>query len=429
MDRIPYIIIGNSVAAVSAVEGIREVDAEGPITIVAKEPHHCYSRPLISYWLAGKLDDRRMSYRNPDFYETNNVRAILGVEAKRIDPEKRTVELSDGRSLPFEKLLIATGSRPILLPEVMDAKLRGVFTFSGWDDARAIRDFMEHNCVRRAVVVGGGLIGIKSVEALVASGVKATIVELAGHLLSGTFDTTASALAQQRLEKTGVQVRCGTTIARLTGQDGKVTGAVLRDGEEIPCDIVILAVGVIPNTGVAEGTGIRVDRGILVDNFMQTSVSGIYAAGDVAQAMDTLSGTRRPMPIFPNAFRQGLIAGRNMAGLRQSYAGGVNMNSIDIMGLPTISVGIAEAQGDGYEVLRVLDKDKPAYRKIILKGDRIVGAVFVGEIDRAGIVTGLIREGVGVAGFKELLLSEEFGVISLPANYRKHLVSGPGVEV
>jgi len=427
--KAPYAIIGNSVAAVGGVTGIREVDSDTPITLVAREPHHTYSRPLISYLLGGKVDEGRMPYRPSDFYDKNHVRPLLGVEVLRVDTDARRLEMSNGTSLAFDKLLIAVGGRPIVPPDMTGTDAQGVFTFTTWDDARNIKAYVEKNAVREAVVVGGGLIGLKSVEALVELGIRATVVELADRILSITFDRTASDLATKSLRKAGVEVRCNNTVSEIKRQDGRVTGVVLRDGTEVPCSLVILAVGVVPDTRIVQGSAIQTDRGILVDDHLRTSVAGIYAAGDVAQAADLLDGSKCPIPIFPNAYRQGLVAGHNMAGEEKTYEGGLAMNAVDICGLPTISVGITTPTGDEYEVLSLLDEKAPAYKKIVLKHDRIVGAIFIGPIDRAGIVTGLIKQRVNVSGFKDVLLTEDFGLISLPTEYRKHVVSGTGIAI
>ena len=429
MNRRPYLIIGNSVAAMGAVAGIREVDPDRPITIVAREPHHTYSRPLISYLLGGKVEESQMPYRPADFYEKNNVRAILGVEATGVDTEAQTVQTAAGKSLVFEKLLIATGGRPIVPRDLASTNAEGVFTFTTWDDARNIKAFIEGNAVQDAVVVGAGLIGLKSVEALVALGIKTTVVELADRILSATFDQTASDLARKTLEHSGVTVHYGNTVGQIEQREGKVTGVILRDRTRVACGLVIFAIGVIPDTRILADTPIEVDQGILVDSSMRTSVPGIYAAGDVAQAVDLLSGQRRCIAIFPNAYRQGWVAGIKMAGGEGTYAGGITMNSVDVCGLPTISVGIVTPEGEGYEVLSELDEQTPNYKKFILRDDRIVGAIFVGQIDRAGIITGLIREKINVDSFKDMLLTEAFGVVSLPTEYRKHLVSGMGIEV
>jgi NAD(P)H-nitrite reductase large subunit len=429
MNREPYVIIGNSVAAMGAVAGIRSVDPERPITVISREPHHTYSRPLISYLLGGKVEEEGMLYREADFYDKNNVRPMLGVEVTGVDVEAGTVEMDDGRTVAYEELLIATGGDPIVPPDVEGAEADGVFTFTTWDDAREIEAYIEGHGVEKAVIVGGGLIGLKSMEALVERGIETTVVELADRILGATFDRTASELARRQLERAGVTVLCETTVSRIEAAEGEVSGAVLRDGTRLPCGLLIFAIGVRPNVAIVRGTSVEVDRGVVVDDGMRTSADDVYAAGDVAQARLLLRKGKRPIPIFPNAYRQGLIAGANMAGGDATWKGGVAMNSVEVLGLPTISVGITSPDGGGYDTLSELDEHALRYRKVVLRDDRVVGAIFIGDIDRAGIITGLIREQIDVSGFKDLLLTEEFGLISLPREYRKHVVSGMGIVV
>ena len=273
------------------------------------------------------------------------------------------------------------------------------------------------------------LIGLKSVEALKSLGIETTVVELADRILSSTFDQTASNLASAFLKKAGVEVRCGTTVSAIETSDNRVTGVRLRDGSRRGADLLIFAIGVAPDTRLARDSGIAVELGILTDDAMQTSVKGIYAAGDVVQTTDLLSGAKRPIPILPNACRQGYVAGVNMTGKKLAFHGGIAMNAVDICGLPTISVGITDPGTEGYEIKSKVDAEGGTYRKIVLKDNRVVGAIFVGQIDRAGIFTGLIKDKVDVSALKDLLLGEEFGVLSLPAEYRKHVVSGQGIEV
>ena len=424
-----YTIIGNSAAAVGAVESIRQVDGESGITVIAWEPHHTYSRPLISYWLGGEVDDERMPYRSADFYEKNDVETMLGVKVTSVDPESRILTTDDGREIPFDKLLIATGGTPIVPPDVGGANAEGVFTFTTWEDARTIDAYIEQYGVQNALVVGAGLIGLKSTEALATRDISVTVVELADRVLSATFDKTASRLAQEAMEKAGVHAICENTVSSIQQEDGRVRGATLRDGTELDVDLVLFAIGVRPNTALVRDSNIQVDRGILVDDQMETSVAGIYAAGDVAQARQLLSDERRTLPILPTAYRQGSVAGTNMAGKGRNYEGGIPMNSVDVFGLPTISVGMTTPDDEDVECITRYDEDENTYKKLVLKDNRIVGAIFIGDIERAGIFTGLIKQKVDVSRFKDVLLSDDFGLLSLPAEYRKHVVSGLGMEV
>jgi NAD(P)H-nitrite reductase large subunit len=421
------VVLGNSTAAVGCIEGIRENDGTSQIVLIAKEPEHAYPRPLISYLLGGEVDDSRMTYRPTDFYKRNRVEAHLGLEATGIDVEKREVLTTDGKRYAFDKLLIGVGGLPIV-PPLKNANTTGVFTFTTYQDAREIKAYIKARKVETAIVVGGGLIGLKSAEALHKLGIKVHLVELADRILSITFDEEASRISREQLEKNGVSVRCGTTVDEIKVSGGVVSGVKLKDGTVLECGMVIFAIGVRPNLKIVQGTSIQTNKGIVVDEHMETSIKGIYAAGDVAEAADALYGGKRPIPIFPNAYRQGKVAGKNMAGEPMAFEGGMPMNSVDVLGLPTISVGITAPQDpEGYEMLSKKSDNPVSYRKIVLKDNRIVGVIFIGDIDRAGIFTGLVKNRVDASQFKDLLLTDDFGLISLPREYRKHMVSGEGV--
>jgi NAD(P)H-nitrite reductase large subunit len=423
-----YVIVGNSAAAVGAIEAIRKERCDRPITVISDEPHHTYSRPLISYLLAGDLDESRMYYRPPDFYERHNVRCLLGRKAVSLDAQEKKVRLEDGAEIDFDKLLIATGGSPFV-PPVAGRELAGVFTFTRWQDAEDMKRFIQASNVERAVVVGGGLIGVKVSEALVALKVRVTIVELTERVLGLIFDELASAIARERLVAAGVEVRTGTTVAEISGEYGRVSRATLKDGSQLPCQMVVFAIGVRPNVALVKDTAIETRRGIVVDEQMQTSLPDIYAAGDVVETWDPLLGDSHPIAIWPNACRQGSVAGSNMAGDNRRYEGSFPMNSVEVFGLPTISVGLIDPPGDGYEIMHSFDREEVYYKKLVLKRHRLVGAIFVGQIERAGIFTGLIRDQVDVRPFAEHLMDDGFGLISLPEEYRKHMVTGLGMEV
>ena len=421
-----YTIIGNSAAAIGAVEAIRSHDRRGEIVIVSREPYRAYSRPLITHLLSGQIGEDRMFYRERNFYKRNKVRTLLEKEVETIQTEHRRLLLKSGETLDFEKLLIAVGGSPIV-PQLERIHRGGVFTFITWDEVREMGRYIKEHAVESAVVIGGGLIGLKAAEALIALGLRVTVVELMDRVLSATFDKKASEMVERRLKSEGARLITENTVQEILGSSDRVEGVLLKDRRRIDCQMVIFGIGVVPNITLVKGTPIHFNKGIQVDDHMETSISGIYAAGDVVEIPDVLLDTVRPIAIWPNAYRQGWIAGCNMAGIPKRYEGSFAMNSIDICGISTISVGIVQAQENGFEVLQQLDRTRDTYKKIILKDGVIVGAIFVGEIDRAGIYTGLIREKVDVSGFKDILLRDDFGLISLPREYRKHLVRGEGV--
>ena len=424
-----YLIVGNSAAAVGTVEAIRPLDPEGRITLIAAEDEHTYSRPLISYLLAGKVAAADMSYRPADFYAKHRVETVLGETVTAVRPQDHRVLTASGREFSYDKLLLATGGKPIV-PPIPGGDASGVFTFTSYQDARRLDDLLKSEPVREAVVLGGGMIGLKAAEALMARGLSVTIVELADRLLSATFDQAASRMLEEALRQKGASVCLQTTVEKVIVTQGTVRGVRLKSGLDIYCRILVVAIGVAPNLSYLEGSGIVTGRGIVVDQALRTSAEDIYAAGDVAEAFDLLLGLKRPIPILPLAYRQGMIAGRNMAGLEDSYDGGMAMNAIEVCGLPTISVGLtAVTEADGYEILVDQNTAAGTYRKVVLKDNRIVGVILVGNIDRAGVYTGLIERREDVGSVKHLLLSNEFGLMSLDPRYRKHMVSGPGIEV
>jgi NAD(P)H-nitrite reductase large subunit len=214
-----YVVIGNSTAAVGAVEAIRRADPEGSLILLSREARHTYSRPLISYLLAREITPERMYYRPQDFYEKNRVDARLGVSALAVDSARRLVRTSDGGEIAFTTLLVASGGRPFV-PDMPGKDSKGVFTFTSWDDAEALDAWISSGCCGRAVVIGGGLIGLKAAEALRARGLAVTIVELAEKILPLALDETASRMARRSLENAGIEVLCSETVSRIESESG-----------------------------------------------------------------------------------------------------------------------------------------------------------------------------------------------------------------
>ena len=404
-----YLIIGNSAGGIGAAEAIREIDRAGQITIVSDELYPCYSRPLISKYLSRERTLENMLFRPADFYSRNNITSILWGKVKSLGLSDRTAELENGEHISWEKLLIATGGVPIV-PKMEGAGKRGIFTFTTLDDAKAIDEFIDN--AHAAVVIGGGLIGISVTEALKKRGVKVTVVEMKDRVLNTILDEHASSMAEEALKKAGVRIITGRTVGEITGKES-VRGVVLDDGEEMPCNLVVVAIGVLPRIELARGTEIKVNRGISVDKHMATSCPDVYSCGDAAEAYDFVYGANRLTPIWPNAYLGGRVAGYNMAGVKAKYPGGTAMNSLNYFGLDIASAGIASPpEGNAYECI---SKQKDGiYQRVILRDDQLVGMVCVGDIEKAGILFSLMRDRVKVSSFKKMLLSDNFGLVSLP---------------
>ena len=412
-----YVIVGNGVASVGAIEGIRAHDSRGDILVVSDEDAPTYGRPLISYFLAGKIGPERMSLRPEEFYERHGVRMRLDVRAAGLDLKRREVSLHTGETISYDKLLLATGGVPFM-PPTPGAEGQDVYFFTTLAHARALGVVAEQ--VKRVVVVGGGLIGLKAAEALFDRGVEVSIVELAPRVLSAAFDDEAGALVSKRLAQVGIKVFCGVTAKEiLRGENGRVREVLLSNGEALPAEAVVFAIGVIPNLELPRAAGLRTDRGLLVDGRLQTSDPNVFGAGDVAQAEDLLGGGPKVNPIWPNAYSQGFCAGRNMAGADATYAGSLAMNAIAFYGLPTTSVGeVNPPDGQGYEVVRHLDGETAVYRKLVFKEGRLKGCVLLGDIDQAGLYTGFIRHRLPVdAATRERLAQGQPSALLWPGEF------------
>jgi len=426
-EKTKYLIIGNSAGGIGAAEAIREADKTGAITIISDEPYPAYSRPLISEYLAERRPLERMLFRPPDFYEKSNIQALFGGKAAQVDFNERTVKLESGRTLAWQKLLLATGGLPIV-PGIEGMGLKEVFTFTRLDDAREIDQFLNQYGRRvRAVVIGGGLIGVSVTEALVKRGVEVAVVEMKERILNTILDEEASALEEKALMQAGVEIITGHTVDRL-GSDSPQEPIIasLDDGRPMPCEVVIVAIGVQPRLELVADAGIKTNRGIVVDRHMATSQPDVYACGDVAEAYDFVSGENRLTPVWPNAYTGGRTAGFNMAGIAAEYQGGTLVSSLKYFGVDIVAAGVVTPPDEGYEVVR--EKHGDIYRKVVMKDRRIAGMLFAGDIEKSGIIYNLMKDRVDVDRFKEALVADDFGLASLPGEvWRARLAMPPSV--
>jgi len=408
--RSKYLIIGNSAGGIGAAEAIREVDKEGSLAIVSDEPYPAYSRPLIAKYLAGERSLERMLYRPADFYVQNTTLFLPGKKVTHLELDDRTAQLEDGEQICWEKLLLAAGGMPIV-PKIEGIAKKGVFNFATFDDARAIGKFLESGA-NKAAVIGGGLIGISVAEALMKRGVEVTIIELKERILNTILDEQASLMDEKVIRQAGVAIITGHIVTEISGTQA-VEGIILDNGEVIPCDLVVVAIGVLPRTRLALDAGLKVNRGIMVDHHMAGSYQDVYSCGDVAEAYDFVYGENRLTPIWPNAYIGGRIAGYNMAGVEAEYPGGTAINSLNYFGIDIISAGMpTPPNNNSYEVIS--KQEGSIYRKVVLKDDLIKGLIFVGNIEKSGIIFGLMRDRVNVTSFKQSLLADVFGLAFLP---------------
>ncbi len=401
MTETKYLIIGNSAGGIAAAEAIRALDDAGTLIIVSDEPYPAYSRILISKYLTGERDLEQTLLRPADFYTKNCINFLPGRKVVKLLLDSRVAQMENGERISFEKLLLATGGNPIT-PQMDGLDKKGVFTFTKLDDVKAIDTYLSG--VKKAVVIGGGLIGTSAIEALTKRGIKVTVVEMMDRMLGAMLDEYASSVVEKTLSDAGVGIATGHTVCSVTGDD-RVEGVILDDDTEIQCEMLVVAIGVVPRIDLVEGTGINVERGIVVDLNMKTSHQDVYACGDVAEVHDYVRGTNRVIPIWPGAHFGGRIAGLNMAGSETEYPGCTGMNTLGYFGLNIASGGIVNPPDDSYEVL--VSKGDVNYQRLVLKDNMVVGMVFIGNIDKGGIILNMMRDGVDVGDFKGQLIGED----------------------
>ncbi len=400
-----HVIIGNGIAGVEAAEAIRALDRRSSLTMVTVEPHPPYCRPMISLVLAGAAQFDDLPIKGADFYERLAVDLVEGEAVVSIAGADHEVVTSSGRRIPYDRLLIATGSQPRGI-EAGGLDLAGVFFLRSWDHARGIVEALPG--ARRALVAGGGLVGFKAAHGLLARGIPVTMVIKSGYPLAMQVDAEAGRLVLEQLVAKGLDVRVGVDIAAFEGDAaGHVRQAVLSDGTRLECDLAVIGKGVVPTMGFVPPE-VQTHAAIVVDEHQETTAAGIYAAGDCAEGTDVARGKPWVNAIWPVAVEQGRIAGWNMAGRPVANPGGLSRNVIRIFDLDVMTAGVVSPDGEepGLQSLVATNARLGLYRKLVLRGDVPVGMALVNRIDEGGVVMRMIHErrpmsGEQVEGFLE----------------------------
>ena len=392
-----YVIIGNSAAGIGTVEGIRQINKQGEITVITNEPHHTYSRPLISYLLLGKVTEEKMKYRDSGFYTDNNCKLLADVAVTKIDAKTKQVMLSNGNHVPYDKLLVATGSSAFVPPfEGLDT-VKDKYTFMSLDDAHNIDKSLSEN--KRVLIIGAGLIGLKCAEGIAERVSHITVVDLAPRILSSILDEDGAKVVQSHIENKGIEFRLAASVKKF-----ETNTAVLESGEKINFDVLVLAVGVRPNTALLKDIA-NIERGIIVDNKSQTSALDIFAAGDCTQTLDVSSGQNKIMALLPNAYMQGECAGVNMAGGEKTFDKAIPMNAIGFFDLHMITAG--NYTGDVYA-----QNENGNYKRLFYSDNKLNGYILIGDVDKAGIYTSLIRERTPLDSIDFALVCEKPGLMA-----------------
>ena len=393
-----YVIIGAGPAGVVAAETLRKFDPVGAITLVGGEAEPPYSRMAIPYYLAGKVPPEGTHLRkDPDHYDRRRIVLHHGAVAA-VHPADHTVVFADGTEMVYDKLLIASGARPIR-PPIPGLDLPGVQTCWTLDDARHIDALAGKGA--HVVLMGAGFIGSIVLEALAERGVDLTVVEMGDRMVPRMMNDTAGGMIKRWCEAKGVRVLTSRRIRAITPG----LAVVLDDGLSLAAEAVVISAGVRPNVEFLAGSGVTIDRGVVVDAWMQTSVPDIYAAGDVAQGKDLSSGGSEVHAIQPTATEHGRIAAMNMAGVATPYHGSLQMNVLDTLGLISASFGLWMGVPDG-QGAEVIDSGDWRYLRLEFSGDHVVGATSIGLIQHIGALRGLIQSSRPLGVWKERLMRD-----------------------
>ena len=406
-----YVILGNGIAGVCAAETIRQFDSEGDITMVADETFTPYSRPMISMVLAGQVASDQLPIRNSSFYEDLKITAVLGNRISGIKINKKRVMIHNGSSLHFDRLLIATGADPRPI-KAEGLNLKNIFFMRTEAHIRNMLAVIPQT--KKALVLGGGLVGFKAAYGLLQRGLDVTMLITSDYPLSMQVAEPAGKLILAELRDYGLKVRVGISVEAFDG-NGSVTGAHLSDGTSTSCDLVVVGKGVLPALSFVPRDKIDIDLGILVNEQMETSTAGIFAAGDVAECVDISRKTRWVNAIWPEAVTQGRIAGTNMTGRPMRYKGSLSRNVLRVLNLDVMTMGLVNPpETSEYEVICTGEPRRRTYRKLVFRKNILTGAVLINAIEQGGIFMGLIQN--------EIPLNVPNSVLSQPSFNFKQLM-------
>lgn len=412
-----YVIIGCGVAGIAAIEAIRSVDAAGEVVMIGDDPYGFYSRPGLAYYLTGELHDKALFPRTADDYRRMNFRYVKG-RAGNILRDERALELDGQASLSYDRLLIATGAQAVPL-NVPGADHEGVLKLDHMQDAKQILKHARRG--RAAVVVGGGITALELVEGLVSRGMKVHYLLRGDRYWGSVLDEQESRIVEHRLREDGVKLHFNSEIAEVTGREGHVNGVRLADGKMLKCDLVAYAIGIRPRTGLANQAGLGVDRGVLVNEYMQTDDPDIYAAGDVAQVYDPMTGQSVLDSLWGAARQQGYAAGLNMAGQKMPYVKPVPFNVTRLAGLTTTIIGMVGG-GHNDDLVGIARGDSETWRQLpdaivaqtgfdvnnlrLLIGEKtLLGAVVMGDQKLSLPLERIVSEQVDISPIRERLMA------------------------
>ena len=384
-----YLIIGNGVAGVNGALAIRKKDPEGDIFLISESKYLHYYRPKLIDYLASKTTKDKITIYKEDFYQAKRITNVLGSKIVSLDPVKKVITDTVGKEFSFDKLLLATGSHSFL-PPFKGLESKGVFALRGFTDCDLILSYLKD--VKSIAIIGGGLLGLETAQSLNQLGKKITIIEFAGSLLPRQLDPEGGARLQKFLEAKGLNFLTDQKVSQINqAESGKVKSITLESGKELQVGAVVISAGVRPNLALAQESGLEIEKGIVVNDYLETSHPDIYAAGDVSEHRGRLYG------LWANAQEQGKIAGLNMTGQKVEYFPKPPSTALKVTGIDLYSAGDVNDQ----EAESLVVEDDNSYQKLLIKDNKPIGAIVLGNKDRISLVQKIMSGSAEIKEFKK----------------------------
>lgn len=391
-----YVVIGASAAGISGAKTLRELDKDAEIVLISKD-ENVYSRCILHHYISNHRDIDALNFTSKEFFEENNITWMKGLEVISLNDKEQVLELSNGETLSYDKLLICSGASAFIPPVPGLREANNVVGLRNLDDAVLIKE--QAKKVKNVVVLGAGLVGIDAVSGLLGQGLNISLVEMSNKILPLQLDKHASDVYEKKFIEEGVSLKLGVKAEKLLlDENNNPTALLLNTGEEVPCELVIVATGVRSNISFMENSSVECDRfGLIIDAKGKTNIENIYGAGDV---------TGRN-PIWPTAVKEGIIAANNMLGkesVMTDFFG--SKNTMNFVNIATMSLGMVEPADETYIVETQVEGDN--YKKIIHKEGKIYGAIIQGDLSYAGVLTQLIKENIDVSKVTKSLFDIDY---------------------
>jgi len=421
------VIIGNSAAALSALRAIRKNDCSSSVTLVSAEDCDAYSPVLTTYYISHKITRRDLFIADAKFYRDYDIQTKLGSKVIGIETNRQKIHMDDNSIVEYDNLLIATGASPRMEDNIDAEALEYVSSLRTIKDADKIIKISEQ--AKDIVIIGAGLVSLQIAGAVLREGVKVTLVVGSNQVLSQNLDAKFAAVVQERLESQGIVLLFNQRVQAITRENDRAC-VYLESGEKLRADLVAVGKGLNPNIEFITGSDIKVNRGVLVDDLMKTSIENIFAAGDVAEGHNSISGRTEVIATWPNACTQGEVAGYNMAGYPTKRESQFKENITTVMGLPITSIGLSRSMRGDFEELLYHNPDAGVYRRILVDNNRVIGAVILGDVGGVGFLRYCIEKKVDITPWREHFVSKQLGFdeiicqqLSIPKSELKNIVA------